>query len=124
MAKPMEEARATRILLVEDEYMIAQDMAHEIRTFGAEVLGPVGTVGEAMRLVDSGTEFDAAFLDLNLNGDFSYPLVDVLRDRGVRIIFTPGYDEHVIPQRYADIPRCAKPVTRLVLQRMMETVAG
>jgi CheY-like chemotaxis protein len=124
MPKAMQQAGPKRILLVEDEYMIAQDMAYEISAFGAEVVGPVPSLGEALRLVEAEAELDAAFLDLNLNGEQAYPLVDALRGKGVPIVFTTGYDENVIPPRYADIPRCGKPVTRMVLRRMLGTIAG
>lgn len=120
----MEQARPKRILLVEDEYMIAQDMAYEIGTFGAEVVGPVASIEAALSLADGEKDLDAAFLDLNLNGNAAYPLVDALRDKGIPIVFTTGYDEHVIPARYADIPRCGKPVTRMMLRRMLDSLAG
>ena len=47
-------------------------------------------------------------------------VADRLIERGIRIVFTTGYDENVIPPRYADVPRCGKPVTRLMLRRMLD----
>jgi CheY-like chemotaxis protein len=113
-----------RILLVEDEYLIAQDMACELLSLGAEVVGPVPTVEQALRLIEEEPGLDAAFLDVNLAGDHAYPVVEALRERGTPIVFTTGYDADAIPARYADIPRCAKPVTRTMLERILSTVAG
>ena len=109
-----------RVLLVEDEYMIAQDMAFELNALGAEVVGPAGTIDLALRLVESAARLDAAFLDINLSGEPAYRIADMLIERGIRVVFTTGYDENVIPPRYADVPRCAKPVTKLMLRRMLE----
>jgi CheY-like chemotaxis protein len=118
-AKPKE---PKRVLLVEDEYMIAQDMAYELQALGAEVIGPAGSVAGALRLVETETAIDAAFLDLNLNGERAYPIADLLLARGIHVVFTTGYDENAIPQPYAHVPRCGKPVTRLMLRRMLESV--
>ena len=111
-----------RVLLVEDEYMIAQDMAYELRALGAEVIGPAGSVAGALRLVESEAAIDAAFLDLNLNGERAYPIADLLLARGVHVVFTTGYDASAIPPPYTQVPRCGKPVTRLMLRRMLEAV--
>jgi CheY-like chemotaxis protein len=116
-AKPMENKR---VLLVEDEYMIAEDMAYELRALGAEIVGPVGSLERALRLAEEEAGIDTAFLDINLNGERAYPVADLLLARGTRVVFTTGYDEDAIPERYADVPRCGKPVTRVMLKRMFE----
>src|SRR5690348_4333048 len=71
--KPTEGELPKRILIVEDEYLIAQDMADDVRQLGFDVVGPVGRLGEAIDLVDTNSEIDAAFLDVNLNGEHVYP---------------------------------------------------
>jgi CheY-like chemotaxis protein len=119
MATP-QQRKAERVLLVEDEYMIAQDMAYELEALGTEVVGPVGSVADALRLVDAEQAIDRAFLDINLGGERVYPVADLLIARGTRIVFTTGYDDSAIPSRYADVPRCGKPVTRSMLRRMLE----
>jgi CheY-like chemotaxis protein len=111
-----------RVLLVEDEYMVAQDMAYELRALGAEVIGPVQSLDRALRLVDDEPDIDAGFLDINLNGEMAYPIADALLARGVQVVFTTGYDENAIPPTYAALPRCGKPVTRGMLRRMLDSV--
>jgi CheY-like chemotaxis protein len=108
-----------RVLLVEDEYMIAQDMAFELNALGADVIGPAPSVERALSLVDREPEIDTAFLDLNLNGERAYPIADALLARGVQVFFTTGYDESAIDTRYAHVPRCRKPVTRMKLKQML-----
>ena len=105
-----------RILLVEDEYLIAQDMACELRNMGLEVIGPFSSVAAALQALETAT-VDGAVLDINLDGDKVYPVADALIARRVPVIFTTGYDGGEIPERYAAIERCSKPVTRGALVR-------
>ena len=100
-----------RILLVEDEYLIAHDLAHDLRALGAEVVGPIPSLEKGLNALEAEPCLDGAVLDINLNGEMVFPLVDALRQRKVPILFTTGYDEGVIPARYAEIARCEKPVT-------------
>lgn len=108
-----------RILLVEDEYMIAMDMEYELQQMGATVLGPVPTVDEARRMAESEPRIDFAILDLNLGGERAYLVADKLMDRGVPLVFITGYDESMIPQRYSDVPRYNKPITHSALQHAL-----
>ena len=111
---------AKRILVVEDEYLIAEDLANELRALGAEVVGPVPSLARALSLLaEGGGGVDLALLDINLDGELGFPIADLLIERGTRIVFTTGYDEFVIPGRYAHIPRCGKPITRSILARML-----
>ena len=99
-----------RILVVEDEYLLADELAMELADEGATVMGPVPTVAHALALLDAQSRPDGAILDLNLGGDPAYPLADVLIDRGVPLIFTTGYDASAVPERFAHVPRCEKPI--------------
>jgi CheY-like chemotaxis protein len=117
-------AETPRILLVEDEYMIAQDMAYELRALGADVVGPASSVERALRLIEEDPAIDTGFLDLNLNGERAYPVAEALLARGARVVFTTGYDEAVIDARYAGVPRCIKPVTRMKLRQMLRPDEG
>ncbi|MBM6594126.1 response regulator [Microvirga pudoricolor] len=98
------------ILLVEDEYFIADDMVGYFEQSGAVVIGPVGSVEGALKLVAATDRIDAAVLDLNLRGEMSFPIADALQARNVPFVFATGYDGAAIPQRYAGIVRCEKPV--------------
>src|SRR4051812_18699674 len=102
--------RDRHILIVEDEYMIALSLAMLLEKRGATVVGPAGSVAEAMSLLDAGTRLDAAVLDINLGREKAYPIADALAARAVPFIFTTGYDASAIPAPYAQVPRCEKPV--------------
>jgi len=101
--------RGRRVLIVEDEYFLAQDLADRFQELGVEVLGPAGTVAEALRLADS-PGIDAAVLDVNLRGERVYPVADLLRQRRVPFVFASGYGSELEPAIYSNIPRCIKPV--------------
>lgn len=106
MAESLLEQR--RILVVEDEYFIADDIARALRNAGACVVGPVATVEEAAALLER-EAIDAALLDINLRGETILPLVEALAERGIRFAFATGYDEDALPSRFADIPCVPKP---------------
>ena len=98
-----------RILLVEDEYMIAEDLQQALEAIGAEVVGPAPTVADAMGLLDT-AEIDLAILDVNLGGEYVWPLADALQARGVRFVFATGYDQSAMPARFCEVRRCEKPI--------------
>ena len=100
-----------RILLVEDEYFIVQDLARAFTLKGATVLGPVATVSDALRLVASAGPLDGAVLDINLQGEMVYPVADALMNRGVPFVFSTAYDREAIPSRFDGCVRCEKPVS-------------
>lgn len=97
------------LLVVEDDYLIADVLREELTEAGAEVLGPVPTVAQALRIIGSESTLDGAVLDVNLGGEKVFPVVDVLRKRHMPCVFVSGYDRKAIPAAYADIPLCAKP---------------
>ncbi|PWS38659.1 hypothetical protein DFH01_05165 [Falsiroseomonas bella] len=80
-----------RVLVAEDEALIATDIADTLRSLGCEVIGPAGTLEEAMRLADSAGRLDAALLDVNLHGQPSFPAATALARRGVPVVFATGY---------------------------------
>lgn len=108
---PEETLRGCRILVVEDEYMLADELRTELTDAEAIVIGPVGAVEAACELVHADPKIDGAILDLNLRGEMVYPVADLLVERGVRFLFTTGYDQAVIPFRFAGIVRCEKPIS-------------
>ena len=98
-----------RILVVEDEYLLADELAMELGDEGATVLGPVPSIERAMALLDGQALPHGAILDVNLSGEPVFRLADVLAERGVPMIFTTGYDPSAFPERFAHVPRCEKP---------------
>lgn len=98
-----------KILVVEDEYFVAADLALALARVGAQVVGPVSTEEEALALLDAGERIDAAVLDINLRGEMVYPLADALRERGVPFVFATGYGASILPMRFRSVPRWEKP---------------
>ncbi len=98
-----------KILVVEDEYLIADDLAALLSQAGAEVIGPAASLPKAMRLASDTQQFDAAVLDINLRGVNVFPLADELRARGIPMLFMTGYGENNVPADYCAIARCEKP---------------
>lgn len=100
--------RPSRILLVEDEAMIAMLMEDMLADFGCEVSAVVGELDQATAEARSGS-FDLAFIDLNLNGVPAYPVADALRARGIPFAFVTGYGAAGADRAYADVPVLQKP---------------
>lgn len=97
------------ILVVEDDYYLASDIARALSGAGAEVLGPCATE-DAARAEIADTPPTAAVLDINLGGGRSFDLAGDLKRDGVPFVFITGYDQEVIPERFADVARLQKPV--------------
>jgi DNA-binding response OmpR family regulator len=110
-----------RILLVEDEFLVATEMCEEVRDLGLEVAGPCASVEEALAEIRS-TEIDAALVDINLGGTWAYPIADELMARDVPFAFTSGYDRASILDRYGHVPRICKPVPVLILRNAIQTM--
>ena len=98
------------VLVVEDDYFQADATCLAFTEVGAEVLGPVGRLEEALALVRETVGIDGAVLDINLHDRMVFPLADMLRQRGVPFVFATGYEPTVIPARFADVPHCQKPL--------------
>ena len=80
-----------RILVVEDEFLIALDIEDTLRNLGCEVMGPAATVGEALALVETAVP-DAAVLDVRLGDHSTGDIARELRQRGVPFMVLTGYD--------------------------------
>jgi DNA-binding response OmpR family regulator len=109
MTTPRLTIAGKKVLVVEDDYFIAKNLVRHLAASGAEVLGPVPTVAEALALIEA-ESIDGAVLDINLRGDLVFPVADALLERGVPFIFATGYGSGSVPERYATIVRCEKPV--------------
>lgn len=103
------ELQDCRILIVEDEYIVAHSLEMLLRTAGAEIVGLVPSVEEALSVVKSGVRIDIATVDMNLRGQSAAPIVDALAERAVPFVFMTGADDNPLFSRYPDVPRCAKP---------------
>jgi len=84
------------IMVVEDDYFVANEFARVLREHGAHVLGPVPDVARGRALL-FGQAPDCVLLDINLKGDLVFDLAEELIQRGVPTIFTTGYDASFVP---------------------------
>lgn len=117
----VEALRDLRILVVEDEYFLADDIARALGAVGAVVVGPVGDARKALDLATA-EDFDGALIDINLHGDLIYAIADVLLDRAVPFLFATGYARSSLPARFEAVPHFEKPVEASVLVEMLATV--
>ena len=99
-----------RVLVVEDEYFLADDLRSELEAIGANVIGPVGDLGDARACVER-DGFDVAVIDINLRGEAAYALADKLARQRIPFLFTTGYGAEVIPPRFENIIRWEKLTT-------------
>jgi CheY-like chemotaxis protein len=97
-----------RVLVVEDEALVAMLVEDALLDAGAEVVGPVATVAEALLLLQ-GQLPEAAVLDLNLAGETSTPVADELARRGIPFVVATGYGADGLPPGHANVPVLAKP---------------
>ena len=118
MAEPSR-PKARCILIVEDEYLLAADLAQSLEDTGANVLGPAASVGKALELIGSRQDIDCAVLDVNLGSEKVYPVAQALRHRGVRFVFATSYDDWIIPIDFRDFPRLEKPIDTTALLRVL-----
>ena len=116
---PRQTLKDCRILVAEDEYMLADEIRNELEGAGGIVLGPVGHLADVLDLIEAEQEIDVAVLDVNLGGEKVFVAADRLIARKVPIVFTTGYDAMAIPIRYERIARCEKPVD---LARITEAI--
>ncbi len=114
--------KGRRILVAEDEYMIAQEVVDVLSKAGAETVGPVPRISEAMQLIATENRIDCALLDVNLANEAIWPVVDMLLARGVPLVLATGYDASAIPPAYADLPRCEKPTSGQELAHALSRV--
>ena len=101
-------APSFRILIVEDEYFIAQDLADAFTDIGSEVLGPVPSIDQAMDVIRDQV-VHAAVLDMNIQDQMVFPVADILAHRDIPFVFASGYDEKSVPESYQGVPRWEKP---------------
>jgi DNA-binding response OmpR family regulator len=97
-----------RVLVMEDEYLIADDLRRAITRAGAEVLGPVASLRRSHLQVRRGY-FDFVLLDINLRDEKAYPIADELLQKKVPFVFETGYETDHVPDRFASVAVWKKP---------------
>jgi PAS domain S-box-containing protein len=116
-APPFEIGPRRRVLLVEDETLIAMMMEGLLRDLDLEVIGPFGTVGDALDAVRH-EAIDAALLDINLGGEMAYPIARLLEANKVPFVFMTGYGAETIALPFSNVRVFQKPLERELLRKL------
>jgi CheY-like chemotaxis protein len=117
MASPA--LRDCRILVVEDEFLIAMNLSDDLEAAGSVVLGPVPSVDKAIKKIESEPNIDAAVVDVNLGGVLAYAVADMLLARKIPFVFTSGYEDDILRARYPQIKNCLKPYLFLNMEQAL-----
>jgi CheY-like chemotaxis protein len=113
------------ILVVEDSSMIAMLLEDLLVDLGCTVLGPAGSVAQALAALQGCEKpLDGAFLDVNLGSETVYPVADALLTRGVPFVFLTGYAAHGIEPRYSVIPALKKPFLASAIENAVKRFSG
>jgi two-component SAPR family response regulator len=97
-----------RILIVEDEYLVAQETRRMLEKCGAHVVGPVSNLADGTDYTRNG-QVDAAILDIKLDEELVFPLADLLDSLAIPFVFATGHEASILPDRYKGYILCEKP---------------
>lgn len=113
-----------RILVVEDETLIAISIEVALQDLGCVVVGPVGKLDAALLLARD-EALDAAVLDVTIRGGKVFPVAEQLLTRGVPFVLASGYGDWALPKQMQNVPRLTKPFTPQELEEQVRSlVAG
>ena len=112
-----------RVMLVEDETIVAMMLQDALTEAGLEVVGPFTRVRDALKAAKT-TSFTAAVLDINLAGELVYDLADYLMGAGVPFVFMTGYDGESVDARFRNVPVLCKPVNVEQMKVALGNIVG
>lgn len=115
--------RKLRVLVVEDESLIAMLVEDMLNDLGHEVGAIASRMTDALEIARSG-QFDVAIIDVNLDGQSSYSVADVLAERGVPYIFATGYGSKGLDPKYSDTPVLTKPFVGDELETALSQISN
>lgn len=108
-----------RILVAEDESLIAMQLEDVLRELGFDVVGPVSTVKDVAACIEAEKDLVGALLDVNLRGEAVLSVLPRLKDRALPFIITSGYDAaSLFPPEFRNVPRVVKPFDEDELKRL------
>lgn len=100
-----------RVLIVEDESLVAMLLEAVLGDLGCTVIGPESNIEDGLRVVTGGLQLDAALLDVNVAGQEVFPVAEALKARGIPFVFSTGYGESGLPEEWRGNPTVQKPFT-------------
>lgn len=118
---PKRSLARTRVLIVEDETLVAMMLEDMLGQLDCEVIGVAPRLGQAKRICDT-RHFDCALLDVNLAGEPVYPLAQRLSERGTPFVFVTGYDRPDMLKQFRGKPVLRKPFDVETLERALTKV--
>jgi DNA-binding response OmpR family regulator len=117
------ELEGARILVVEDEFLVAMLLEDILESAGCVVAGPIPRIADALAAVDRET-YDAAVLDVNLAGERIDPVANALSQRNIPFMFVTGYSATAVPGGFAERPRLCKPFKMGDLLNTLSNLVG
>jgi CheY-like chemotaxis protein len=111
-----------KVLVVEDEFLVSMMITDMLTDLGHDVIGTAADLASAVRK-SSSLPVDFAVLDVNLNGELSYPAADALVARGIPFLFATGYSSKGVQNRYNGVPKLQKPFDIKALERAVLDLA-
>ncbi|HEV2083218.1 MAG TPA: response regulator [Brevundimonas sp.] len=112
-----------RVLVVEDESLVAMLLETMLEDLGCVPVGPVASVDEGLRLAQE-DGLDAALLDVNVAGTPVFPVAEALEARGIPLVFSTGYGEGGLPENWRGRPTVQKPFTEAVIRDALMRALG
>jgi DNA-binding NtrC family response regulator len=111
--------KGRRVMVLEDDVLIAMDMEDFLLGEGCQVVGPISNVEAALEQVEK-AEIDGAVVDLNLRGELSVPVIEALKSRGLPVIVCSGYAElSGVKDMLKDVPMVPKPCDFSALSKIL-----
>ena len=100
-----------RVLIVEDESLVAMLLETILADLGCDVVGPESNIEDGLNVASGTAPLDAALLDVNVAGREIFPVAEALKARGVPFVFSTGYGEAGLPEHWRGNPTVQKPFT-------------
>lgn len=116
--------RSLRVMVVEDEFIIADEIAAILEESGHDVMGPFGSIEQAAAVLDGGEKPDCAVLDANLRGKSSVPLAGKLKNLGVPFCLCTGYRSDDLRATFGEVPILQKPINARALKAVVDEMQG
>jgi DNA-binding response OmpR family regulator len=110
-----------RILVVEDEAVIALLIEQNLLDLGCQVVGPVGSLAAALTLARD-EDIDGAILDVTIRGGKVYPVAEILRSRGIPLVLASGYADWALPADFQQMERLVKPFTSAEMEQRLTSM--